>query len=189
MYTPASLPCCALTDQVSLAAHSGPHPNLMCRLVSRFFLQQCVGFTPEPHPSSTQLRDDAFYGFSPLSCKARGQGLLWISHALRERPNSLLWRASRSLHSSTLSTRLHHYIADHYTTPYEHELIVPHITTKQWWVERRKSEANNLSPPSALTQGLTRLTGGLQVCLLSSLLFMIRFRAQSFLSSLHGSLK
>lgn len=107
VYTPAPLPCCALTDQVSLAAHSGPHPNLMCRLVSRFFLQQCVGVTPEPNPSSTQHRDDAFYGFSPLSCKARGQRLLWISHALTESSTESLTFTSLSYIIDWLAS-LHH---------------------------------------------------------------------------------
>lgn len=36
-------------------------------------------------------------------------------------------------------------------------------------VIRQKREASNPSPPSALTQGLTGLTGGLEVCSLNTL--------------------
>lgn len=85
----------------------------------RFFIHSssvwasCQRLAPVPHTTERTL----FYGFSPVSCKAGGRGLLWISHApFRKLPrvchNSLLWRPPPSLNSPTLPSTpllcLHH---------------------------------------------------------------------------------
>lgn len=74
----------------------------------RFFIHSCSVWAscqclaPAPYTTERTL----FYGFSPVSCKAGGRRLLWISHALcrklpRGRHNSVLWRPPPLLNSPT----------------------------------------------------------------------------------------
>lgn len=106
-------------------------------------LLQCVGFLPAPRPCSAHYEGDAFfYCFSPVSCKAGGRGLLWISHAPcrrlpRGRHNILLWRPGPSLNSPTSIFTpllcLHHLISSP-SSPRQFELTVLHNTPIHWWL-------------------------------------------------------
>lgn len=143
--TPPSLPSYALSDQVSLATPTGPRPALMRRVVCAFsYIAAVCGLLASASPLlHTLQRGLFFYGFSPVSCKAGGRGLLWINHAPcrklpRGRHNSLLkvgLRPPPLLNSPTTPSTpllcLHHYISSP-SSPSELELIVLHNTPLHW---------------------------------------------------------
>lgn len=150
----------------------------MRRVVCTFsYIAAVCGLLASASPLLHTLRRGCFfflfYCFSPVSCKAGGRGLLWISHAsCRKLPrgchNSLLWRPPPSLNTTIYSlallasfnliTLISKWAWTHCSSQHTHPLVT---------VKRQKR--SNPSPPSALTQGLTGLTGGPEVFSLNTL--------------------